>query len=215
MLSRFRSALAAATILGAFAAPAWADEPQPVNVALLDMSAVAPRGMMPPGGWNGRGGYGMMGQGRMGQGWMGQGWKGGGNDDSRGRGQGRRGSGPGAQQGMGMGMGPGTRMGMMSLRTDKTTVKPGPVRFAITNWSAAMDHEMLIVPVADQAAPLPYDFGSQTVIEDDIEVLDEIELPPGQSGALEVDLKPGRYLLICNLPGHYLHGMVAPFTVAE
>jgi len=31
---------------------------------------------------------------------------------------------------------------------------------------------------------------------------------------LTVDLKAGRYVVICDLPGHYAMGMRAPLTVA-
>ncbi|WP_245455931.1 sulfocyanin-like copper-binding protein [Mesorhizobium sp. M7A.F.Ca.US.008.03.1.1] len=39
------------------------------------------------------------------------------------------------------------------------------------------------------------------------------ELDPDKSGTLTVDLKAGKYLLICNVPGHYGAGMWAEFTV--
>ncbi|WP_281408400.1 hypothetical protein [Mesorhizobium sp. B2-3-14] len=39
------------------------------------------------------------------------------------------------------------------------------------------------------------------------------ELDPGKSGTLIVDLKPVKYLLICNVPGHYGAGMSPEFTV--
>ena len=39
------------------------------------------------------------------------------------------------------------------------------------------------------------------------------ELDPGKSDTLTVDLTPGKYLLICNVPGHYGAGMWTEFTV--
>lgn len=48
-----------------------------------------------------------------------------------------------------------------------------------------------------------------------MKVLGEAEdLEPNASKAFEVMLGPGSYLLICNVPGHYAAGMVAPFPVA-
>lgn len=115
-------------------------------------------------------------------------------------------------------MGPGMMgqgmMGMMSIRTDKPTVKAGTVTFDVTNWSRSVLHEMLIVSVDNPNAPLPYDYTRAQVPEEQIKVLGEAEdIQPSQSKTLEVTLPQGTYLLICNLPGHYAAGMVTPFSV--
>jgi uncharacterized cupredoxin-like copper-binding protein len=39
------------------------------------------------------------------------------------------------------------------------------------------------------------------------------ELEPGKTGALRLDLKPGNYLLFCNIPGHFMAGMWTSFTI--
>lgn len=36
---------------------------------------------------------------------------------------------------------------------------------------------------------------------------------PGKTRRLALDLKPGKYVLICNVPGHYKAGMFVGFTV--
>jgi len=185
-----------------FATSTWAaNEAATVKVALLDMSSAMPMGMM---------GYGMMGPGMMGPGMMGQGMMG---------------QAPGSMNpggGYGMMMGPGMMggmmgqgmMGMMSIRTDKPTVKAGTVTFDVTNWSRSVLHEMLIVSVDNPNAPLPYDYTRAQVPEEQIKVLGEAEdIQPSQSKTLEVTLPQGTYLLICNLPGHYAAGMVTPFSV--
>jgi uncharacterized cupredoxin-like copper-binding protein len=41
------------------------------------------------------------------------------------------------------------------------------------------------------------------------------ELNPGQSGSLTVTLAPGKYVLVCNVPGHYGAGMWAEFDVTK
>ena len=36
-------------------------------------------------------------------------------------------------------------------------------------------------------------------------ILGEVsELDPGKSGTLTLTIKPGKYLLVCNVPGHYV-----------
>jgi uncharacterized cupredoxin-like copper-binding protein len=38
-------------------------------------------------------------------------------------------------------------------------------------------------------------------------------LGSGQSGSVSANLTPGRYELICHVPGHYTAGQHIPFTV--
>ena len=39
------------------------------------------------------------------------------------------------------------------------------------------------------------------------------DFAPGKTKSLTLNLKPGHYSLICNLPGHYMAGMHIDFTV--
>jgi uncharacterized cupredoxin-like copper-binding protein len=106
-------------------------------------------------------------------------------------------------------------MGMMGLRTDKTSAKPGQVSFDVTNWSRSMVHEMLVVAVDNPDARLPYDNSAQTVVEDRVKVLGETQdLQPNASKMLDLTLSPGSYLLICNQSGHFAAGMAVRFSVA-
>lgn len=69
-------------------------------------------------------------------------------------------------------------------------------------------HELVLVRADDGALPLRRD--GTTVDEDALEddEVGEIEdLEPGHSETLRAHLKPGRYLLFCNMSGHYLGGM--------
>jgi uncharacterized cupredoxin-like copper-binding protein len=185
---------AALSLLVLSAAPGGAADGQAtVKVALLDMSSLMPMGMMAYGmmgpGWGQ--GQGMMNPGMTGQGMMGQG-----------------------MMGPGMMMGQGMMGGMMSIRLDKATVKAGAVTFDVMNWSRSVLHEVLIVAVDNQAAPLPYDYPQARVPEDQVKVLGEAgDLQPNMSKTFEVTLTPGSYLLICNLPGHYAAGMAVPLSV--
>jgi hypothetical protein len=87
-------------------------------------------------------GHGMMGMMSPGQGMMGRIWL------VRRPGQGQTGT----SQGPGM-MGPGMMMGMMAVRINQPSVKAGPLRFDVTNWSRGMLHEMLVVAVDNPQAP--------------------------------------------------------------
>ena len=59
---------------------------------------------------------------------------------------------------------------------------------------------------------LPVDSGS--IDENNIDLVDEAEdIAPGTLTHLTVDLTPGRYVLVCNIAGHYSAGMRLGLTV--
>ena len=123
--------------------------------------------------------------------------------------------GQGEMMGMGMGkIGNNMPMAPMGIRVSSRTVAAGEVTFEVTNASKQMVHEMVISPVKDMNTPLPYDKAGNKVDEDTAGHLGEVaELEPGKKGALKLTLKPGRYILYCNVPGHYALGMWALLTV--
>jgi uncharacterized cupredoxin-like copper-binding protein len=43
--------------------------------------------------------------------------------------------------------------------------------------------------------------------------INESKLTSGATQTLQLNLTPGRYLLVCNLPGHFQAGMKTEFTV--
>jgi len=195
--------LAALLLLTPTVAPSAAGEATTaVKVAVLDMSSLMPIGAT---------GYGMMGpgwaegQGMPYPGMMGPGWN---------QGQGSPGMMGYGMMGPGT-MGPGMMMGgMMSIRIDKPTVKAGSLTFDVTNWSRSVLHEVLVISVDNPTAPLPYDFPQARVPEEQVKVLGEAaDLEPNTTKTFELTLKPGSYLLICNIPGHYAAGMVVPLSV--
>lgn len=123
--------------------------------------------------------------------------------------------GHGDMMGMGMGkMGNKMPMAPMGIRLSSQTVSAGDVTFDVTNASKQMVHEMVISPVKDEKTPLPYDKAGNKVDEDAAGHLGEVaELEPGKKGGLKLTLKPGRYILYCNVPGHYVLGMWTLLTV--
>lgn len=126
--------------------------------------------------------------------------------------------GKGEPMGMAMGDGGATAKGMatapMGIRVSSKTVKAGEVRFQVTNASKALVHEMVVSPVKDLKAPLPYDKAGNKINEDEAGHLGEVaELEPGKKGELKLTFKPGSYILYCNIPGHYALGMWTLLTV--
>jgi len=114
---------------------------------------------------------------------------------------------------LGMGMGGDMSKATMFLKADPLTVRAGEVTFQVSNDSKAVVHEMILAQIADAAKPMPYIDNENRVDEDKAGDLGEVsELEPGKSGTLTVTLKPGTYLLYCNVPGHYLAGMWTTIT---
>jgi uncharacterized cupredoxin-like copper-binding protein len=115
---------------------------------------------------------------------------------------------------LGLAMGGDMSKATMGISATPDTVKPGEVTFEVLNASKDTIHEMIVAKLADPKKPLPYIANEERVDEDKEGDLGEVsELDPGKSGALRLELKPGRYILYCNVPGHYMAGMWTIFTV--
>ena len=105
-------------------------------------------------------------------------------------------------------------MAMLGVKSDVVTVPAGTVTFQVTNTSKEVTHEMILSPLPADGSPLPYLLSDYKVNEDAAGHLGEVsELDPGKTGALTVDLKPGKYLLFCNIPAHFMNGMWTIITV--
>jgi uncharacterized cupredoxin-like copper-binding protein len=102
---------------------------------------------------------------------------------------------------------------MMSIVVDQASVPAGKVTFDVVNESKETIHEMLVAPYADASPKLPYVAAENRADEDAAGHLGEVsELEPGKGGSLTLDLKAGKYILFCNVPGHLSAGM---WTVVE
>lgn len=109
---------------------------------------------------------------------------------------------------MGMGMHGDMHMAMMSIEVDKVSVAAGKVTFDVTNVSKETIHEMLVSPITGPDVTLPFNATENRVDEEASGDLGEVsELEPGKSGSLTLELKPGLYVLFCNIPGHFNAGM--------
>lgn len=105
-------------------------------------------------------------------------------------------------------------MPMMGITLDQAKVPSGDITFQVTNNSTDMIHEMVLAAVDDVSTQLPFIREEQRVDEDAAGDLGEVAaLESGQSGALTLTLKPGTYILYCNIPGHYMARMWTLLTV--
>jgi len=94
-------------------------------------------------------------------------------------------------------------------------VSAGNVTLRVHN-SGPDQHELLVV--SSDGAPLPIRTDGFTVNEEAVHRSEPGALEPGASGTtreLQLHLAPGRYVLFCNMAGHYLGGMHTTLVVRQ
>jgi uncharacterized cupredoxin-like copper-binding protein len=104
----------------------------------------------------------------------------------------------------------------LTLSTDHA--KAGKVEFKVVNSSSSMVHEFLIVKTDMTFEQFPKNPDNPAVVDEHkLKGVKELssDLDPGKSGALTMNLKPGRYVVFCNQPGHFDAGMHLVFTVIK
>lgn len=108
---------------------------------------------------------------------------------------------------------------LVAVQVDEFSVFPGTqgapkgkVRFVVTNIGN-VEHEFVVLKTAKPAGNLlGGDHGPNRA--DESGAVGEIGgIPSGQAKTITLNLKPGHYSLICNLPGHYKTGQFADFYV--
>ena len=110
----------------------------------------------------------------------------------------------------------GEGSGGMKIGVDKASIPGGDVVFNVANHAMTEQHEMILVKLnaADQQIPLA--MKKHRVEEAQLKTLGEVaDLQPSDTGSLKARLKPGTYMLLCNIKGHYEAGMWTKLTVTN
>jgi uncharacterized cupredoxin-like copper-binding protein len=93
------------------------------------------------------------------------------------------------------------------IQADTSKVAAGDVTFTIKNQGAAT-HEFVVVRTDVAEASLPKDADGNVAEGGPLTAVDEVEdIAPATTKTLVVKLEPGKYVVFCNLPGHYAGGM--------
>lgn len=113
--------------------------------------------------------------------------------------------------------------GMMSVQASPTSVPAGSVSLRVTN-SGALTHELVVLPLSGDARPGQRAVGSDGAVSEAGSLGEASDncgagsgdgIKPGGVSWTTLDLKPGRYELVCNVPGHYAAGMHSEIDVTS
>jgi uncharacterized cupredoxin-like copper-binding protein len=108
------------------------------------------------------------------------------------------------------------KMGDYSFTPSNPTVKAGKVTITSPN-DGQVEHEMVVLKTDRNPASLPVhgnEVDEEGLEAKGVENAGEIEeVGPGQTKSTDFNLTPGKYVMICNVPGHYKLGMYGSITV--
>jgi hypothetical protein len=98
------------------------------------------------------------------------------------------------------------------VKLSRTSVPTGPVTF-VARDAGKLAHQFIVLRTNLAAAKLPMK-GAQVDLNRAGTVVGETRhIVPGKTVRLTLTLKPGRYVLLCNLPAHYKAGQFTAFRV--
>ncbi len=98
-----------------------------------------------------------------------------------------------------------------AVKADQSSVPAGKVDFKVKN-GGTVAHELVVIKTDLAADKLPVK--GSAVDTTQLDVAGTLaQFDAGGTKDLSLDLAPGHYVLICNLPGHYQLGMRTELTV--
>jgi uncharacterized cupredoxin-like copper-binding protein len=113
--------------------------------------------------------------------------------------------------------------GSMSVQASRGSVPAGTVSLRVVN-TGALTHELVVLPLTGDARPggravgpdgTVAETGSLGEASDNCGANTGDGIAPGGASWTTVTLQPGRYELVCNVPGHYAAGMYAELDVTS
>lgn len=97
-------------------------------------------------------------------------------------------------------------LGEYWIHPNVTSAPAGKIEFTARNVGK-VEHELMVerMPIKMDAPMQPNEDAAQGMIKD---------MPPGGSGKMTLNLKPGMYMLFCNVQGHFALGQHTTFRVS-
>lgn len=110
------------------------------------------------------------------------------------------------------------KMGEFFFSPSNATAQAGPTTIEAPN-EGSVEHELVVFKTNMDPAKLPTEASGEV----DEEKMDKItesagEIPDVEAGDTksgQFELTPGKYVMFCNLPGHYAGGMYGTLTVTK
>jgi len=104
-----------------------------------------------------------------------------------------------------------------SITPTTTSVPAGAITFSVTN-AGTIPHEFVVLSTDTLAADFPigsFEGEPNRIDEDKVgtNVGETGDMQPNTTKSITIDLNPGHYAFVCNLPAHYGLGMRVDFTV--
>lgn len=103
------------------------------------------------------------------------------------------------------------KMNEFSFTPKDSTIKAGTVKITAPN-AGKVAHELVILRTDADPANLPK---KGTEVDESKSIGELADVAAGKSKSGKFKLKPGKYAIVCNLPGHYAAGMYGSFTVVK
>lgn len=102
----------------------------------------------------------------------------------------------------------------MEIQLAPAIAPAGLIEFVVSN-QGQLPHEMEIIKtdLPLNKLPLKGDRLDTKKAGQEVAEIEEDELTSGATKSIQINLTPGRYLIECNLPGHFQAGMKAQFIV--
>jgi uncharacterized cupredoxin-like copper-binding protein len=110
------------------------------------------------------------------------------------------------------------KMGDFFFDPKNGSAPSGPTTIEAPN-EGSVEHELVVFKSDMNPANLPTESNGDVDEEKmDQEAEEKGEIPdvePGETKSEDFELTPGKYVIFCNLPGHYAQGMYGTITVTE
>lgn len=102
------------------------------------------------------------------------------------------------------------KMGDYFFRPNNLTASAGKLKVTGPN-GGSVEHELVLIK-SDQAAG-SFKVQSNDEVSEKGAVGEIADVEPGKTKSTNFNLKAGKYVMICNLPGHYANGMYGSLIV--
>jgi len=110
------------------------------------------------------------------------------------------------------------KMGEFYFEPSSATAKAGQTTIEAPN-EGSVEHELVLFKTNADPASLPTEANGEVdeeKLDKEAEEAGEIaDVEAGDTKSEEFDLSPGKYVMFCNLPGHYAQGMYGTVTVTK